>query len=113
MFIPNTTCLLIKEGQKDRYGVRAEGSSSIARMAIVKLELGMKKTTVRADSSASRGTSDEEVSSAVFLFEKTSSVAVGDFIEIYNHKLKVVSCFPRYDVVGKFDHIQVEAQAWV
>lgn len=112
MFFPNTTCRLIKEGALDQYGQRTRGTETTEECAVVKLEVAAKKTSVRADSSASRGKAQEQVSDARLLFRPNVGVDIGDFIEIMGYTLRVSSVHPRRNVMGDLDHYQVDADAW-
>jgi hypothetical protein len=97
---------------KDLYGVRIYGPYTTVPFAIVKLERSSEKTSVRTDSSASRGSAQEILADARFLFPKNVIVQEGDRVEFGDFKLTVVSVWPRYRVTGELDHWQVDCNIW-
>lgn len=96
----------------DVHGQSIPGETKTIQCAVVKIESKQVKTSVRTDSSASRGFAQEAAVSARLLFPKGAAVTEGDLIEIRNYKLKVTGEFPRYSVNGALDHRQVDAEAW-
>jgi len=113
MFLPNTDCWITAQTlEADIYGRRIEGARRHERCGVVKLLVENGKTSVRADSSASRGNADEYVADAVLLFPATSQVQYGEKVEIAGFELKVSGVFPRFTVQGVLDHYQVELMTW-
>jgi hypothetical protein len=112
LFIPNLHCTIYPQTGLDLYGKPVFGDPIKEKCAIVKLDVVAMKTTVRADSSASRGAADELTSMARILFTNTSKVQIGDKIIVAGQDLKVLSKFPRYSIDGEFDHWQVDAGIW-
>ena len=78
MFIPNLHCSITKQGVTDLYGQTTEGETIQSKCAIVKLIARNEKTSVRADSSASRGNAAEITSDARLLFSDSSDIEIGD-----------------------------------
>jgi hypothetical protein len=113
MFRPNQTCIInISSGKTDVYGQPLPARRSKERCAVVKLELTNLQTSVRTDSSASRGNAMEVVTNAILLFPKTTIASIDDLIEIAGAKLKIVSKHPRYSVAGDLDHYEIGAVTW-
>lgn len=113
MFIPNAQCRVTGMGERfDVHGQPVPGAARIARCSIVKLASTRIKTSVRTDSSASRGFAQEREIAARLLFGKDEAIAEGDLIEIREFKLKVTASSPRYTVNGTLDHNQIDAEAW-
>lgn len=112
MLIPNITCNVTKRLGTDVYGQEQMGTAVVTKCAIVKLLSAKMKTSVRADSSASRGNADEVVADARLLFLPQTDVAEGDEVNVAGFRLKVVGIFPRYNMPGKLDHWQVDADIW-
>lgn len=81
-------------------------------MSVVHLNLMSQDSSVRADSSASRGAADELVSEAKFLFTKMADIAIDDLVEIDGIKVEVSAVMPRYNVRGKLDHYEVDGRIW-
>lgn len=113
MFQPNQTVVITqKSGQTDMYG-QPKGSTRVKeKCAIVKLEIRNVSTTVRSDSSASRGHGKELVADALLLFTKTTAVQIDDKIEIAGGAFRVIAKHPRFNVAGVLDHYEVSGQIW-
>jgi len=76
------------------------------------------KTTVRADSSASRGQAEEQLSQARLLFGAREQIKTGDLVEVSvnggdNMTIEVTKIFRRMDVAARVHHIDVEGAIWV
>ncbi len=113
MFRPNQTCRIqLASGKTDLYGQPTPGRTITERCAVVKLLLTNEKSSVRADSSASRGNANEMQAVSVVLLAPTTRAAIDDILEIAGHKLRIMGYFPRFDVTGRLDHVQVEAHVW-
>jgi len=113
MFIPNTTASVRR---RTGTNVRAEevfGAASTIACAVVRLEAKEQKTSVRADSSASRGAADEHVTDAKMLFPKTFRPQKGDRVLVQSIDLRVVSVHPRLNVLGLLDHYETDLMHWV
>ena len=83
------------------------------KCAVVKLEQTSEKSSVRADTSASRGNANEITAAARLLFLPPVDIAMDDIVVIRGIKLKVVNKQTRFDVFGRHDHNQVDLNAWV
>lgn len=115
MFVPNVKCVITKLGSKfDIHGKQIREGDALSELcAIVKLNGKSEKTSVRADSSASRGAADEMQYDARLLFTKFSKIEIGDKVELLGFVLRVESRFPRLTVHGALDHYQVDLSIWV
>lgn len=111
MFIPNVTCTVTKaNGGYDRYGQPTPGESREVRCSIIRLDLEDMKTSVRSDSSATRGMAREVVANARFMFPSDELIEIGDLLTVLNTiRLRVKSVYPRISVIGNLDHYQVDA----
>ena len=113
MFIPNLTCSITKsDGGFDRYGQPIPGRTFTSKCSIVRLRVEDEKTSVRSDSSATRGMARENVADARLMFPANTDIEMGDRIDIQGVSLRTMSVFPRHAVSGKFDHYQVDAMIW-
>ncbi|MFK3740964.1 hypothetical protein [Massilia sp. TN1-12] len=113
MFKPNLRCRIqLSSGENDVYGQPIPGRFVNERCAVVKLEISNEKTSVRADSSASRGNAiEEEVVSIILLTNKTKAEK-DDIIEVSGVKLRIAARHPRFDVTGRLDHYEIRATMW-
>jgi len=113
MFRPNQTCRIqLSSGQTDVYGQPLPGRYVTERCAVVKLEISNEKTSVRADSSATRGNALEPLVASVILLPKTTQAKKDGIIEIAGVKLRIMLRHPRYDVSGQLDHYEIHATMW-
>lgn len=109
MFIPNATCRLYRHTNiKDLYGAYVFDAPVTVRCSVISLDLKVAKTSVRVDSSASRGRAEEEVGLATLLFLPNTQITEGDVVQVDGQVLEVIRLFPRRDVLGKVDHITVD-----
>lgn len=112
-FIASTKCLVSRPtDQFDEYGERVPSSVTYElAIGVVTLDLEAQQTSVRADSSASRGNAEERVTKARFLFPAKFEPQIGDEVLVHGIKTRVVSVFPRFFVLrNKVDHYQVDAE---
>jgi hypothetical protein len=113
MFKPNKTCRIqLASGKNDVFGQPIPGPFVTERCAIVKLEVSNEKSSVRADSSATRGNAIEEEVTSVILLAPTTRANKNDIIDVAGVKLRVVFKHPRFDVGGRLDHYEVRATMW-
>lgn len=113
MFIPNTHCRITDmNGRFDVHGNPVPGAIRTVQCAVVKIAETRVKTSVRTDSSASRGFAHESSVSARLLFLAGEVICEGDLIEFRNYKLKVTGVSPMYSVNGAPDHNQIDAETW-
>lgn len=110
MVILNVPCVIVKPAGHDIYGQEVEGERKNEKCAVVKLTMTSQHSTVRVDSSATRGGADELVSDSVLLLGAKSSVRIDDIIEVAGAKLRAKSIRLRYTVVGKVDHNEVRCE---
>lgn len=110
---PNVFCTIVRQdGGYDLYGQPLPGETIQTRCAVVKLIATVQKSSVRADSSASRGNAREIVADARLLFSPPIVPNIGDRVIVAGVDLRAVSVFPRFDVVGRLHHYQVDLNVW-
>ena len=109
----NPCFLSSADGTYDKFGNERIGPERSAVCAIVKLVQRSEKSTVRADSSGSRGAAQELVTDAVLLFKPFYTINHDDCIRIGNTRLRVTGVTPRFLITGGIDHYQVECAVWV
>lgn len=113
MFRPNKNCVLHKSsGKTDVFGQPLPSAKIPERCFIITLNLKNEKSSVRADTSASRGSARELQADAVLLMTKFSKAQIDDVIEIEGIKIRVVGRFPRHDLNGRLDHYEVAGTYW-
>jgi hypothetical protein len=106
--MPNTTCsLYIRSDETDNFERYTFAPVVKARCAVIDLDITVEKSSVRADTSGSRGQADQQQGSAMLLFPKTSTIKLGDKLFIDGFWLEVTKVYPRRAVVGGIDHIEV------
>lgn len=113
MFRPNTYCYVSKRTGYDEWGRESYGKAKRLPCSVVRLRVSREKTSVRADSSATRGRGNEVTSDALLLLPPTFGVEIGDKIEVMKYALEVVSVHPRLNIMGNHDHDEVGLNVWV
>lgn len=112
MFIPNNKGQLSRNLGFNAYGEPSFGPAKTVACGVVHLSMVDQKTSVRTDSSASRGNADEVVFKAKILFPAGTAIFDGDRFVINGQKLRVKAIEPRYAVPGNLDHLEVDFDRW-
>ena len=113
MFRPNIPCRITSMDQPtDMYGQPTEGKHTDTKCGIIRLEQSSIKTSVRADSSASRGQAIEDTAQSRLLFPANTVIKAKDRVMVAGFTLEVQSIYPRYDIQGRLDHWQVDLDIW-
>ena len=112
MFIPNRNGLLSRQIARNAYGEPTFAAAQSVACGVVRLERVDQKTSVRSDSSASRGNANEYVANAVVLFPAAVEPKVGDKFEIEGLMLRITTRHPRIAVSGRLDHYECGLEAW-
>jgi hypothetical protein len=113
MFRANQNCRVqLASGKNDVHGQPIPGRFIPERCAIVKLIVINEKSSVRADSSATRGNARELEAESVILLPPTTQARIDDIIIVSGFQLRIMAMQPRYDVGGRHDHFEVNAAMW-
>lgn len=112
MFIPNQTGQLSRQLSRNAYGEPVFLPSQPVACGVVRLVRLDQKTSVRSDSSASRGNANEYVADAVVLFPATVDPRIGDRFEFQGMTLRITTRHPRIAVSGKLDHYECGLEVW-
>jgi hypothetical protein len=114
MFSPNLPCLVyLSSGTSDIHGQPTPSTTSIAeRCAVVKLATVNQKTSIRADSSGSRGNAREIIVDAVILLTPTTKANIDDIIKVNSVGIRITTKQPQFDIQGNIDHYRVEGMIW-
>lgn len=113
MFRPNQNCQIQKaSGKNDVYGMPVPGAKLPERLAIIELNILNEKSSVRADTSASRGNAQEMEVISKFLLTKNTAAEINDILIYGGHSFRVKSMFPRHNLQGVLDHYEVTCTFW-
>jgi len=111
MFQPNLVGYISSLEGYDTYAREIFSERRPCPFAVIDLEIGAEKTSVRADSSASRGTADEMTAQrAKILIANYITCKVNDRFEFEDVDYKIVSCFARRSVDGVIDHFECDLE---
>lgn len=112
MFRPNLTCFVREQGGYDAYGMPIQGKKKKEPCAVVKKILINDKTSVRADSSASRGNARELEANTVILLSPTTIARIDSLIELHGDSFRIKSMHARFAISGRLDHYECECTYW-
>lgn len=113
LFNPNTTCVIIKNEGYNMYGEQTYSKERITEnCAVLDAKRSVKKSSVRADSSASRGNAQEVIADFWLILEQDTVAEIDDLIEVRGVRVKIVDMIPRYGLDGHHDHTEVACQMW-
>lgn len=108
MFRPNTHGFHYGKGtQRNKYGKETYGTAVRIPLAVVRADRIVGNTSVRADSSSSRGAAEQTESIIMLLVPKHITVKEGDVIKFLSQYMEVTGTHPRIDVCGNLDHYEV------
>lgn len=111
MFISNRTCILRRKLKKtDAFGQSIYGDKENIRFALVRFDLKTEDSTVRADSSATRGNIKEYHATGRILVGKRHKPDHGDLVVIDKKVFRIKEVEPRYNVLGKLDHYECDLE---
>jgi hypothetical protein len=114
MFTPNNTCqLFVSSGKTDVYGQPLPEKTGVTEpCAIVRVTRTEEKTSVRADSSGSRGNAREIIAEAQVLLLPSTVINIDDIVMIGVDQYRVMMKHPQYNIVGVLDHYKIIAAMW-
>lgn len=112
LFNPNQRCVIVKMGKMDIYGQRHIDKRISEKCAILQSKKSTTKSSVRADSSASRGNAQEITADYSFVLERTTVAEINDLIEFNSLRLKIVGLHPRFSIRGEHDHTEALCTIW-
>lgn len=112
MFRPNTRCRIQLSAGNDVYGQPLPTTFVNEGCSVGKIFISNEKSSVRADSSASRGNAMELEAVAVILLTPQTRAGIDDIIEIVGRKLRILGVMPRFTVGGVLDHFEAHCGIW-
>lgn len=111
MFSPNLIGALRNRTGRDVHGMAVYGDPVICPFAVVNLERRSQKTSVRADSSGSRGSADEVASTNLkILVPSYVVINVDDEFTFEGERYQVSTKHKRRSVAGGVDHIECDLE---
>lgn len=112
MFIPNQMALYSFKKGDNKFGEPEFSRPKTVQCAVVHFGAGYGKTSVRTDSSASRGNAEEQIIAAKILIASTIVPEQGHRLVIAGRTLRALTIEPRYAVTGHLDHYEVDYEVW-
>ncbi|AGC36051.1 hypothetical protein B7L88_gp007 [Rhizobium phage RHEph10] len=106
MFTPNFLGTFQQVTGRNLDGEETYSDPLPLQLSVVRLAARSEKTSVRSDSSASRGQADQLTADAVIL-TKNEALRVDDLVQVMDFKLRVVGHHPRLSVFGILDHYEI------
>lgn len=103
---------LYKKAGMDLYGEPSYQFSEQVKMGVVSFIDSLEKSSVRADSSASRGKAEIALFDAVFIIPLTANIAKEDVLVVEGKKLRIESVHQRWGLRGRPGHYEVGANIW-
>lgn len=111
MFEPNLTGKLRSLTGRDVHGRGTFAPERDCPFGAVNMAYGAQKTSVRADSSASRGAGDEIVAvRSKILVPAYVTIGIGDRFAFSGVHFEVKNLHHRHSVLGGVDHIEVDLE---
>lgn len=112
LFVPNQRCVIVKMSAMDIYGQKHVERRINENCAILKSKKNSTKSSVRADSSASRGNAQEITADYWLILEKNTQAEIDDLIEFRGLRLKIIGLHPRFSIRGDHDHTEATCKIW-
>tara|TARA_R110002074_G_scaffold5353_2_gene26351 strand:- start:1362 stop:1715 length:354 start_codon:yes stop_codon:yes gene_type:complete len=112
---PHISCTLYPTDGSDIYGKDLFLTPVVTTCAIVKLTETTERTSVRTDSSATRGYAGEITADARLLFSPADAkhLKADTKVEVMGVTLKIATISQRLSIQGLLDHFQVDLNKWV
>ena len=89
------------------YPAASQPSAERVDCSVITLDLKLDRSSVRADSSATRGRAEQIGGDAIMLFPTSVAIEELDIVKVENRWLEVISVFQRRNVFGDHDHDEV------
>lgn len=110
-FIPNRTGIIRRRSKTtDAFGQYTFGKRENMRFAVVRFDTKTEDSTVRADSSATRGNIQEYHASGRVLTAIAVKPKWGDLMVFDGKVFRIKEVEPRYNVQGKLDHYECDLE---
>lgn len=112
MFTPNVRCWLRLVGSTNVYGEESLGAKIPELCNVVRLRKSVTHTTVRSDSSATRGHADENEANVIILLSPKTKATLGSQLEVVGVKVRINDLQPRMNMLGQLEHYEVRGEFW-
>lgn len=112
MYRPNQNCVIRAADTNDVFGQPVPGPKKKERCAIITHLISGKKTTVRTDSSASRGSAREIDASLVILLSPKTVANIESIVEVLGKRFRITSKETRLAISGRIDHYECRGDYW-
>lgn len=113
MFFPTVPCTITRVGNFNQYGEEATEGTFRERCGVVRLRRDRAHSTVRSDSSATRGHADEDRADVIILLTANTNARIGDKLQIDKFMtIRIQNLHPRYNIPGRLDHYEVKGEIW-
>lgn len=112
LFNPNATCVIVKTVSFNKYGEPERYDRITEKCAVLRAKRNIKKSSVRADSSASRGNAIENIADYWLILMPDTKAEINDLIEIHDVQVKIIELIPRFGLSGKHDHTEAKCTMW-
>lgn len=110
MFRPNLDAKIRRKIGRDLFGKEAFDEPFPVRCGVVNMSAFVEATSVRADSTASRGAAEELVLQSKILVPVGTPVAAGDLMYLLDLVIEITSRTPRVNTQGEIDHLELRAK---
>lgn len=112
IFRPKNKCVVISNAGTDVYGMPKPGIRKSESCSVVRFIVRNEKSSVRADSSASRGNAMELEADGIFLMGIDTSAEIDDLIEMNAHRMRVMGKHARFNASGALHHYEIHCTYW-
>lgn len=100
-------CTIKSQSGFDGFGQPKFTEPRDSKCAIVKHEISTQQSTVRTDSSSTRGHAYEDIASFIGLFPVGETIKKEDVVNILGQEFRIIKIQPRLTVTAKIDHYEV------
>lgn len=108
MFKGNQQCRVYDPPRSNAYGQKVPSTTSRStKCSIVKLMRMVEKSSVRTDTSGTKGGADEVIADCKVLMSPLESIDLDSLVEVYGVRFRVTAINPQFDTKGRIHHIEV------
>ena len=113
MFKPNAYCYIVRTStDTDVYGMPLNSTKTKEPCTPLRVDAQVDRSSVRADTSASRGNAREFQTEAKFLVPKNTVARIDDILEWQGDAMRIAGKMPRYNLQGVLDHYELSCTDW-
>lgn len=108
VFSANVVVKLYRMTGFDLYGQSTYSAAVSVAVNVIKFDDLIAPTPIRDAASASHGRAEEQIAkAATLLFPPNFKISFEDRVDVYGAAMQVIGVWPRYDLFGAMDHVQV------